>query len=242
MKKLISFLSILLILQSCDLLKNVDYSDLEKVLATTTTTNELTNTDIVQGLKEALNVGTQNAVQKLSLTDGFFKDPILKIPFPPEVVYVEEKLRALGMGKLVDDFVLQMNRGAEKAVVKATPIFADAITSMSFSDAKAILKGTDNAATTYFKNNTSTALSNAFKPEVQKTLDQMQVTKYWSDVTTAYNRIPLTKKVETDLAKYVTDKALDGLWMKLAVEEKKIRQDPVARVTDILKKVFGSLD
>ena len=118
----------------------------------------------------------------------------------------------------------------------------NAITTMSINDAKNILHGSDNAATTYFQNKTTAALVSAFKPQVQNTLNQMNVTKYWSDVTSAYNKIPLTKEVETDLAQYVTDKAIQGLFHKIAIEEKKIRKDPAARVSEILKKVFGSLN
>ncbi len=231
----------LLIMASCDTLMNMGTKSLDEILQSATS-EQLTQQDIINGLKEALNVGTQNAVQKLSLQDGFYKDPKVRIPFPEEVNYVAEKLRSMGMGKLVDDFEMQMNRGAENAVKKAVPIFTRAITEMSISDAKNILHGADNAATEYFKSKTSESLFRAFKPEVQKTLEKLNVTKYWTDVTTAYNKIPFTQKVNTDLAAYVTQKTMDGLFVKLAEEEKKIRHDPVARVTELLKKVFGSLD
>lgn len=239
-KKALAIILVGFILTSCDILKQISIQDIEKVINTQPAA--LTNGEIVQGLKEALSVGTTNAVKILNKENGFFMDPLVKIAFPPEVKYVEDKLRQVGMGKVVDDFVLKMNRGAENAVTKASPIFGNAIKTMSITDAIGILKGTDNAATTYFKTNTSTQLAAAFKPEVQVVLDQMQVTKYWTDVTTAYNKIPLTKKVETDLAKYVTEKAMDGLFAKIAAEELKIRKDPVARVSEILRKVFGSLD
>lgn len=242
MKKIIfSTIIMFALFSSCDILQNLTLDDVIQYTEGATTPS-LTDSDIVNGLKEALKVGTKNAITNLSQTDGFLKDPILKIAFPPEVQYVEEKLRSLGLNKVCDDFIVQMNRGAENAVVKAKPIFVTAITSMSISDAKNILTGADNAATLYFKEKTTTSLFNSFKPEVQNTLDQMNVTKYWSDVTTAYNKIPLTKKVETDLAKYVTEKAMDGLFLKIAEEEKKIRENPAARVSEILKKVFGSLD
>ncbi len=143
------------------------------------------------------------------------------------------------MGKKVDEFIVNMNKGASEAVKQATPIFSDAVRNMSFADAKQILQGPDNAATNYFKDKTSSQLFGLFKPKVQQTLDQVEVTKYWTDIMTIYNKIPLTQKVETDLAKYVTDKAMAGLFIKIAEEEKKIRTDPVARISDILKKVFG---
>jgi len=240
MKKIV-FLSLfsLLILGGCDLLQSLNISDFKVPV---TTTPALTNAEVVQGLKEALTVGTSNAVKVLNVQNGFFGDPLIKILFPPEVKFVEDKLRQFGMNKIVDDFILQMNRGAENAVAKASPIFVNAVKSMSISDAMGILKGDQNAATMYFKKTTSTALFNTFKPEVKSVLDQMKVTQYWTDVTTAYNKLPMAQKVETDLAKYVTEKTMDGLFLKLAAEEKKIRENPAARVSDILKKVFGSLD
>ncbi|UCG26615.1 MAG: DUF4197 domain-containing protein [Bacteroidales bacterium] len=234
MKKIITLLiSFTLILYGCDILKELEVS--------TTSGSELTTDEIVQGLKEALRVGTNNAITTLSRENGFYGDPQLKIPFPEEAGVVEEKLRSVGMNKLVDDFIMNMNRGAEKAVTKAGPIFMDAIREIGFSDARNILNGPDNAATEYFRENTSQELADAFEPDVSQILDQVNVTKYWSDVMSTYNRIPFTQKVETDLAKYVTGKAVDGLFTMLAAEEKKIREDPVARVSDILKRVFGSV-
>jgi len=229
-KQLITLIFITLLLGGCDILKELELP----------TSMPLTTSEIVQGLKEALKVGTNNAVTALNIENGFYGNPILKIPFPEEVKVVEEKLRAVGLDKIVDDFILNMNRGAEKAVSKAGPIFINAIEEMTFDDARNILKGPDNAATEYFRNKTSTELSNAFKPGVQETLDQMHVTKYWSDVMTAYNKIPFTRSVEADLAKYVTDKTVNGVFHNLAKEEKLIRNDPKARVTEILKRVFGS--
>jgi len=234
----ISFIA-LFFLSGCDILKNISFSDVEKYLNTNT---PLTNDEVIRGLKDALSIGTNNAVSLLSKAGGFSNDAMVKILFPPEVQYVADKLYSIGAGKVVDDFVAKLNQGAEAAVVKAGPVFVNAIKTMSFTDAMSILKGNSDAATQYFKTNTSTQLTGLFKPEVQKVLDQMQLLKYWGDVTTAYNKIPLTKKVETDLAKYVTDKTMEGLFKKLALEEKKIRTDPVARTTDILKRVFGSLD
>ncbi len=234
MKKTISLiLCSFLLLSSCDILKELEVS-------TSTGGTALTTDEIIQGLKEALQVGTTNAINTLSEKDGFYGNALLKIPFPEEVKVVEEKLRSVGLNKMVDDFILNLNRGAEKAVTRAAPIFGAAIRDITFSEARNILNGSGSAATDYFRDKTSQQLTTAFKPEVQNTLDQVEVTKYWDDVMSAYNRIPFTTKVETDLAQYVTEKAIDGLFIRVAEEEKKIREDPVARVTDILKKVFGS--
>jgi len=199
----------------------------------------LTEADIINGLKEALRLGTQNGINLLSKENGYFGDSMFKIPFPNDVKQVELKLRALGFNRQVDQFILSMNRGAEKAVRKAGPIFLDAITGMSFSDARKILNGPDNAATQYFRSKTESKLITAFKPDIKETLDQIHVTKLWNDLTTTYNKIPFTRDVETDLPQYVTERAVSGLYIKIAEEEKKIRTDPAARVSGILKKVFG---
>jgi len=229
--KLILLISIIT-LSSCDILEEV-------LNSASTVPSSLSNEDIIAGLKDALSIGTSNSVGVLSQEGGFLNNPALKIPFPAEAKIVEDKLRQIGAGKMVDDFVANMNKGASEAVKEATPIFSNAIKRMTFADAKQILQGPDNAATNYFKDKTSVQLSNLFKPKVQQTLDRVKVTKYWSDIMSTYNKIPFTQKIETDLAKYVTDKAMEGLFTKIAEEEKKIRTDPVARVTDILKKVFG---
>lgn len=235
MKKTICFIvSTFVLLSACDILQELEVS-------TTSGSTPLTTDEIVHGLKEALQVGTTNAINTLSKENGFYGNALLKIPFPEEVKVVEEKLRSVGLNKLVDDFILNLNRGAEKAVTKAGPIFMDAIRDITFADARNILSGSNTAATEYFRGKTSRHLTDAFKPEVQKTLDQVQVTKYWSDVMSTYNSIPFTTKVETDLARYVTEKAIDGLFIRVAEEEKQIREDPVARVTDILQRVFGSV-
>jgi hypothetical protein len=235
MKKPIRLILCTIVLVSaCDILQELEVS-------TTTGDTPLTTDEIIHGLKDALQVGTTNAINTLSQENGFYGNALVRIPFPEEVKVVEEKLRAVGLNKLVDDFILNLNRGAEKAVTKAGPIFMDAIRDITFADARNILNGPNTAATDYFRGKTSQHLTDAFKPEVQETLDQVQVTKYWDDVMSTYNKIPFTTKVETDLAQYVTGKAIDGLFTRVAEEEKLIREDPVARVTDILKRVFGSV-
>lgn len=202
----------------------------------------LTESEIIQGLKQALEVGTNNASSRLSKTDGYFKDPLIKIPFPPDAQRAADKLRQLGMNKLVDDFIETLNRGAEEAAKEAAPIFVDAIKAMTVTDAKNILHGPDDAATRYFEKNTRSPLYGKFKPVIDRTLGKVNATKYWGDITTTYNKIPLVEKVNTDLPDYATNKALDGLFLKIEGEEKDIRKNPAARVTDLLKKVFGELD
>jgi hypothetical protein len=234
MKKIIAFAVISMLLFSCDVLNEASKN--VKLPANL----PLTDAEIVSGLKDALKIGTQGAVGFLSTPGTFYNDLSLRIPFPPEVSFVEQKLRQIGMNKLVDDFIVTMNKGAGEAVKEATPIFANAIAQMTFQDARSILKGPDNAATKYFKDKTSQQLYNLFKPKVQKTLDNVGVTKHWSELTGAYNKIPLVEKVETDLNRYVTNMAMDRLFTRIASEEKLIRTDPAKRVTDILKKVFGA--
>ena len=194
---------------------------------------------IVQGLKQALTIGTQNSTNKLSAVDGFFADAAIKILMPPEAQDVEKTLRRFGLGSLVDKTVLSLNRAAEDAAKSATPIFVNAIKQMTITDALGILRGGDFAATNYFKQKTTDALTQAFSPVISKSLNKVDATKYWSDVFTAYNRFS-TKKVETNLTAYVTQKAIDGIFYEVGLEEQKIRKDPAARVTDLLKQVFGN--
>lgn len=194
---------------------------------------------IVEGLKQALTIGTQNSTNKLSAVDGFFANAAVKILMPPEAKDVEKTLRRFGMGSLVDKTVLSLNRAAEDAAKSATPIFVDAIKQMTITDALGILKGGDFAATNYFKDKTTASLTAAFKPVISKSLNKVDATKYWGEVFTAYNRFS-TKKVETDLTAYVTQKAIDGIFYEVGLEEQKIRKDPAARVTDLLKQVFGN--
>jgi hypothetical protein len=200
---------------------------------------ELTNSEIVSGLKEALSVGARNSSNQLSAVDGFFKNAAIKILLPEEAQKVEKTLRDLGLGSLVDNAILSLNRAAEDAAKSAAPIFIDAITSMSIQDALGILQGGDFAATNYLKAKTTTPLTNAFRPVIESSLQKVNATKYWSDVFTAYNKFA-TNKVNPDLTAYVTGKALDGIFYQVGLEEQKIRKDPVARVSEILKKVFGS--
>jgi hypothetical protein len=206
-----------------------------------TGTSALSNDDIVAGLKEALSVGAKNSANKLSSVDGFFANAAIKVLMPPEAKKVETALRTAGMGKLVDNAILSMNRAAEEASKSAAPIFVNAITSMSFSDALNILKGSDTAATGYLRGKTVSALTSAFRPVIDTALSKTSATSYWKTVFDAYNKLPTTfNKINPDLAGYVTEKSLSGMFFQVAQEEQKIRKDPAARVSDILKKVFGS--
>jgi hypothetical protein len=212
----------------------------EKVNTVASAAAPLSEGDIAKGLKEALTVGSKNAAAQLNKQDGFLLNPKVRIPFPEDAQRVAAKLRELGFGKKVDQFELTLNRAAEDAAKEAAPIFVNAITSMTITDAKNILTGSDNAATTYLQGKTSSPLAQAFTPHIKKALDATAATRLWGELTTRYNRIPLVTKVETDLTKYTTDKALKGMFTVVADEELKIRKDPAARVTDLLKKVFGS--
>jgi hypothetical protein len=198
----------------------------------------LSTDEIVQGLKEALSVGATNSSQKLHALDGYFGNAAIKLLMPPEAQKVEKTLRSVGLGSQVDKAILSMNRAAEDAAASAAPIFLDAIKSMSIQDAAGILGGGDNAATKYLQDKTTGALTEAFRPVIEKSLQKVDATKYWNDVFTTYNKFS-RDKVNTDLPAYVTEKALTGIFFQVAEEEKKIRKDPVARTSEILKKVFA---
>jgi hypothetical protein len=200
----------------------------------------LTTAEVTEGLKEALIKGITNGSNLASQLDGYFKNPEIKIPFPPEVKKVEDKLRQLGLGGEVDKFVLTLNRGAEDAAKEAKPIFISAIQSMTIQDAWGILKGESNAATEYLKRTTSSQLKMKFQPVIQSSLNKVNATRYYGDIVNTYNKIPLVEDVNPNLDEYATDQAIEGLFILIAKEEEKIRRDPVARTTDLLKKVFGS--
>jgi hypothetical protein len=198
------------------------------------------STDIVKGLKEALQIGTKNAVETVSKVDGYYKNPKIKIPLPETVQKTEKILRAAGYGSKLDDFEISMNRAAEKAAPEAKGLFLDAIKKMTFTDAKKILNGAENEATLYFKDKTSPRLREISKPIVHKAMGEVGVTKSYQDLEQSARSVPFAGTYAFDLDQYVTDRSLDGLFLMLAQEEKKIREDPAARVTDLLKKVFGS--
>ena len=212
----------------------------DKVIKSNTTTsgNGLSNEDIINGLKEALRVGTDSSAKRLSKLNGFFGDAAIKVLMPEEAKKVESKLRGLGMGNMVDKAILSMNRAAEDAANGVGNIFWDAIKSMSITDGLKILRGGDFAATDYLKSGTTKQLTEKFRPVIEASLVKMDATRYWKDVFTTYNKFTLNP-VNTDLTAYVTERALSGLFLKISLEEQKIRKNPAAQVTDILKKVFG---
>jgi hypothetical protein len=200
---------------------------------------KLTERDAADGIREALVNGTGEAVKVISNVDGYFKNPEIKIPFPEDAKVIESKLRSVGLGNKVDEVILSINRAAEDAAKEATPIFVSAIKSMTVKDAINIVKGQDNAATTYLKQTSTPELNNKFQPVIKASLDKVQATMYWADLIKAYNKIPLVTKMNPDLTAYVTGKAIDGLFVMVAKEEYKIRKDPKARTTELLRKVFG---
>lgn len=203
--------------------------------------SNLSNNEIVSALRQALEIGTKNASGRLNVTNGFFGNQIIKVLMPPEARQIETTLRSLGMGAQVDKAILSMNRAAEDAAGKAVPIFVNAITAMSIQDGLGILRGGQGAATNFLKNRTTAALTSEFRPVIQNSLNKVGATRYWADIVNIYNRLPTVRnKVNPDLAGYVTERALNGLFVTIADEENKIRLDPASRVTDLLKKVFGS--
>ena len=199
----------------------------------------LTTSDVVAGLKEALVKGAEYSTASASKTDGYLKNMEIKIPFPPEIEKIETTLRGVGLNKPVDDFITSINRAAEKAANEAKPLFVSAIMSMTIEDAWGILKGDDHAATAYLRKTTSSQLEVKFEPIIENALNTVNATKYYADMSTQYNKIPFVKKVETDLPRYVTHRAIDGLFILVAQEEEKIRKDPLARTTELLQRVFS---
>jgi hypothetical protein len=204
------------------------------------TGESLTTEQVGEGLKEALTKGVSKGSDLVSQVDGYFNNAEIKIPFPPEAKRVEEKLRQMGLGSQVDKFVLALNRGAEDAAKEAKPIFVSAIKQMTIQDAWGILRGEQNAATQYLKRTTTAQLTEKFKPVIQNSLNKVNATKYYSDLVNTYNKIPMVQKANPNLDDYATEKAIDGLFVMVAKEEKNIRENPGARTSDLLKKVFSS--
>jgi len=200
---------------------------------------EADDSTIASGLKEALSIGTEKAVNNVSQVNGYFDNQMIKILMPGKIQKVAEVLRQVGYQKEVDDFVLSMNRAAEKAAPKAKSFFVDAIKGMTFEDARGILNGGDTSATEFFKKKTHDNIYSAFKPIVSSSMDEVGVTRSYKEMMGRYETIPFMSKESVDLDHYVTTKAMDGLFYMVGQEEKKIRTDPSARVTDLLKSVFG---
>jgi hypothetical protein len=203
--------------------------------------SSLSDAKIGSGLQEALKVGTENAVGQTGAVDGFLLNKAIKILMPKTLQNIEKPLRLVGYGPKIDEFVVGMNRAAEKAVPFAKEIFWAAIGQMSFDDVKKLLNGGDTAATQYFKSKTTKQLQEAFLPSVTDVMNQVGVNRQYNDLMGKYKDVPFSKSVTFDANKYVTEKATDGIFYVVAQEEKKIRTNPAARVTDLLKEVFGSV-
>jgi hypothetical protein len=210
------------------------------VLSQTGGEGGLTSSEIASGLKEALSVGATNSGSKASALDGFFKNEAIKLLFPPEAQKVESKLRQIGLGPQCDQFILSLNRGAEEAAKDAAPIFINAIKQMTIADALGILRGEKDAATQYLKRTSQQALIQSFKPVIERSLDKVNATKNYEAIANTYNKIPFVQKVNADLPGYATDKTIDGIFMLVADEEAQIRENPLARTSELLKRVFGS--
>jgi len=212
---------------------------LQKTLESASGSGQLDNADIVNGLKDALEIGTAQAVQLAGQENGYFNNPTIKIPLPESMAKTETLVRAAGMGDQLDAFVLSMNRAAEQAAPEAQSIFLDAIKQMEFDDAKRILNGRDNEATLYFQEKTTGQLTTVFKPLVHQTMQEVGVTQQYDTLQTGAEAIPFLSDWLVDLDDYVTSQALEGLFLLVAEEETKIREDPAARVTELLQKVFA---
>ena len=199
----------------------------------------LTSDEVASGLKEALTQGIGKGATQASQKDGYYGNQLIRIPFPQDVKRVESTLRSVGLGSQVDQFVLSLNRAAEDAAQTAKPIFIGAIRKLTFKDVWNILTGEKDAATQFLRRTTSEELYRAFAPHIQQSLDKTYATKYYSDVMNAYNAIPLVQKVNPNLNDYATKKAMDGLFILVAQEEANIRENPVARTTELLRRVFA---
>jgi hypothetical protein len=231
MKNLFTVCFFVFSLAGCDVIKNLPSGY-----------GEVTEAEAGQGIKEALSNGVVRGIGFLNKTDGFFGNEAYKLFLPPDAKKIENTLRDLGMGKQVDKAILQINRGAEDAVGFAKPIFVDAIKEMTLIDAINIVKGPKDAATNYFRQKTTEKLIAAFLPVIKTSLDKTEATKYYADIVNTYNNFPTTfKKINPDLPSYVVGKAVDALFDQIAKEEANIRENPVARTTEILRKVFGGI-
>ena len=237
MKKVLLF-SLVLSFVSCDVL-----NEASKILTTTPVAASLTNEEVIKGLKEALSVGIKNSVNLTSVTNGFLDNTNIRLPFPEDALKVREKALEWGFQEQVNKFETTLNRAAEEATKNAIPIFVNAIQNMSVQDGFNVLNGGKGAATNFLKNQTQKQLIEAFLPKVNDAISQVKLTEYWNPLASKYNTamsITGGQKVTTDLSKYVTDRAITGLFYMVEQEENKIRENPAARVTDLLKKVFSA--
>ncbi|WP_373059860.1 DUF4197 domain-containing protein [Zunongwangia sp. H14] len=234
MKKYLS-LSLLFILTSCAELQDIASQLPESGYG-------VSNTEIASGLRQALNFGIDKQVTKLAEQNGFFSNELVRIGLPPELQKVDKTLRDVGLGSLADEGLRVLNRAAEDAVQEATPIFVNAVQEITFTDARNILLGEDNAATNYLLNKTESQLYSKFNPVIQNSLDKVGANQVWSNIIQKYNSIPLTNNVNPDLTDYVTKEALNGVYTMIAVEEKQIREQAASRTTELLRRVFALQD
>lgn len=238
--RLLTFMTSILLFCSCEQLSNIEgIGDLGSIGGSTALSNE----EVISGLKEALSRGAEKAANLASVTDGFYKNQLLYIVFPEDAQRVKDKALALGLDAQVEKFELTLNRAAEEAAKEAAPVFLNAVKGMTVQDGFAILNGGENSATNFLKQKTTAELNSKFGPIVSQAIDKVELTKYWDPLANAYNATTLLtggEKVETNLNAYVTGKAIDGLFVHIAAEEKNIRQNPQARVSELLKRVFGS--
>ena len=231
MKKIVLLVSSFFCLSSC--------ADLQSVMNSTQQSGALSSVDISNGLKQALELGIAQGVDLLSQKDGYYGNSLAKILFPEPLQKVDNTLRSIGLGSLADEGVKLLNRAAEDAVTEAKPIFINAVKNLSFSDATAILTGGKNAATDYLKKTTTQSLIQAFSPKIQASLGKVGADQVWSGIIDKYNAVPLVTKVNPDLTSYVTEKAIDGLFLQIAQKEEDIRTNIGSRTTPLLQKVFA---
>lgn len=231
MKKIVLLVSSFFCLSSC--------ADLQSIMNSTQQSEALSSVDISNGLKQALELGIAQGVDLLSQKDGYYGNSLAKILFPKPLQKVDNTLRSIGLGSLADEGVKLLNRAAEDAVTEAKPIFINAVKNLSFSDATAILTGGKNAATDYLKKTTTQSLIQAFSPKIQASLGKVGADQVWSSIIDKYNAVPLVTKVNPDLTSYVTEKAIDGLFLQIAQKEEDIRTNIGSRTTPLLQKVFA---
>ncbi len=236
MKKLI-IICIVMLLSSCAELQQVVNS-----LPQTTGGFGVSNIDIANGLRQALDNGIDKQVKKLTLKDGFYRNQLVKILLPQELRKVDKTLRDVGLGKLADEGLRAINRAAEDAVKEATPIFVSAVKQITFADARQILLGNDNAATSYLQTKTNAALYSKFNPVINRSFSKVGADKIWSNIINKYNALPLTNNVNPDLTDYVTQQALKGVYKMISIEEKEIRTKLSSRTSDLLRRVFALQD
>ena len=217
-------------------------AELQNVINELPQTTGISNEDMAAGLRQALDLGIDKQVTKLTQTDGFYKNELVKILLPEELQKVDDALRKVGLSSLADEVIKALNRAAEDAVKEATPIFVNAVKEITFNDAKNILLGNDDAATQYLTSKTQTQLYDKFKPVISNSFGKVGADQIWNNLITKYNNLPLTSNVNPDLTDYVTTEALKGVYTMIAVEEKEIRTKVSSRTTDLLKKVFALQD